>query len=54
MFLKTDHSLEVCVKDHEKIPMNDLLLGKVIGFMYPTLKRDNLFTGFFFSNTFLV
>ena len=42
MFPKIDHSREVCVKDHEKIPMIDLLFGKVIGFMYLSLKRDNL------------
>ena len=45
MFPKIDHSREVCVKDHEMVPINDLLFGKVIGFMYPTLKRDNFFTG---------
>ena len=32
MFPKIDHSREVCVKDHEKIPMIDLLFGKAIGF----------------------
>ena len=46
MFPKINHSREVCVKDHERRPMNDLLSGKVIGVIYPTLKRDNFFTGY--------
>ena len=46
MFPKIDHSGEVCVKHHAKIPINDLLFDKVIGFMYPTLERDNFFTGY--------
>ena len=47
MFPKTEHhSREVGDRDHEKISMNDLLFGKVIGFMCPTLKRYNFFTGY--------
>ena len=30
MIPKIDRSCGVCVKDHEKIPMSDLLFGKLL------------------------